>query len=97
MVFFKIFLVALSLLVQDKAFSDRADPVSEMDTLNFSVEKPELTLARRAMEAQGLCPVAGSQAASVDPEVQDTGSIAGPEPDPSPLRAADGDLATVCF
>lgn len=97
MVFFKILLVALSLLVQDKAFSDRTDPISEMDTLDFSIDNPERLLARRAMESQGLCPVAVPGAGSGLPEIRDSGAHAGPDRDPPAVRDADGDMAAVCF
>jgi hypothetical protein len=68
MLFVKLFLVALSLLVQDKVFPKHEAPVSELDTLTFPVDKPETALARRAMAAEGLCPalIAGAAGAATD-------------------------------
>jgi hypothetical protein len=57
LIVFKIVLVAFAVFGQAKLFPEHpASAASSLDSVDLSVEKPELVLAHRAMEAQGLCP-----------------------------------------
>jgi hypothetical protein len=59
LIVFKIVLVAFAVFGQVKLFPEhQAAAASSLDSVDLSVEKPELVLAHRAMEAQGLCPSA---------------------------------------
>ena len=59
LIVFKIVLVAIAVFGQAKLFPEHpVSAASSLDSVDLSVEKPELVLAHRAMEAQGLCPSA---------------------------------------
>ena len=54
---FKIILVAFAVFGQTKMFPEKTvSTESSLDSLVLPEEKPELALARRAIESQGLCP-----------------------------------------
>jgi hypothetical protein len=79
----KIILVVMAVFGQEHLFREKPESLVEstIDSLKLPVHRPELVLAKRAMEAQGLCPANPSQAvvaaridtsSSPDPEANDT-------------------------
>jgi hypothetical protein len=84
----KILIVALSLFLQGKYFSEKNTPVVEnvLDTLALPADRPELVLAKRAMNDHGLCPSSPTTENNSDPR-PDSASIS-----PAPLG-----LASNCF
>ena len=87
----KILFVAFAVLGQAKLFQEKpAIPAVEggLDSLVLPADKPELVLAKRAMEAHGLCPT--------DPARQAPAVI-----DASDRSDEDGDtsnhVASICF
>lgn len=103
----KIFLVALAVFGQAKLFPEHSPAnhsnssihgESSLDSLVLPEEKPELVLAHRAMQAQGLCPSAKKAAAEKAgiakdfPFGLDTTSAPAAFGEPS-----KNDLATNCF
>jgi hypothetical protein len=98
----KIFLVALAVFGQAKLFPERIAANTHetrneesLDSLVLPADKPELALAQRALQAQGICPAAKKRpslpaSALANPFTED--SAQGTEPS----QAAYG-LATTCF
>jgi hypothetical protein len=63
----KFLFVALAVFGQTKLFQEKpvqSEVAGGLDTLALPVENPELVLAKRAMEAHGLCPAALDRAHS---------------------------------
>lgn len=87
----KFILVVLAVFGQERMFREEPESLAEsaVDSLDLPVERPELVLAKRAMEAQGLCPADSSP--SVAPARIDTSAASGPESEDS-----DEDLAYLC-
>lgn len=91
----KFLFVALAVFGQAKLFRERpaqAEVAGGLDTLVLPVEKPELVLAKRAMEAQGLCPAAPGRPQSAMP-----GSNAQAKADDNEDADSSEDLANNCF
>lgn len=90
----KFILVVIAVFGQERLFREKPEShvESAVDSLNLPVERPELVLAKRAMEAQGLCPadpsyaVAAAKAARID-----TSSAPGPK-----AKDTAEDLAYLC-
>src|SRR5689334_4836861 len=67
----KFLFVALAVFGQTKLFREKPAPVEVaggLDTVALPLENPELVLAKRAMEAQGLCPADPARARSTVPD-----------------------------
>lgn len=90
----KIILVVMAVFGQERLFREKPESLVEsaVDSLNLPVDRPELVLAKRAMEAQGLCPADPSHAAAAAKAARiDTSAAPRPEADD-----ADKDLAFLC-
>jgi hypothetical protein len=101
----KIFLIALAVFGQVKLFPEHAAAnhsgpsahvESSLDSVVLPEEKPELALAQRAMEAQGLCHAEKNAVGKVGigkafPFAEDTASA------PALGEPSKSDLATNCF
>ena len=103
----KIILVAFAVFGQAKLFPEHAASAeSALDTLVLPVDKPERVLAKRAMEAQGICPneekaeasMAAWDATGRKPEpASGTRPVADSAAAPQSGSAGKRDLATNCF
>lgn len=76
-------------LFREKPQSAQIESGTGLDSVNLTVDRPELVLAKRAMEDQGLCPADPSHA------------VAATRIEISPARAAGAkdsteDLASLC-
>jgi hypothetical protein len=87
----KFILVVMAVFGQERLFREKPESLVEsvVDSLNLPVDRPELVLAKRAMEAQGLCPADPSRAVAATRI--DTSAAPGPEADDT-----DKDLAYLC-
>ncbi|HKP95247.1 MAG TPA: hypothetical protein VJ385_05765 [Fibrobacteria bacterium] len=101
LIVFKIILVAFAVFGQAKLFPEHsASAESSLDSLVLPVDKPELALAHRAMEAQGLCASAdqiGEGAAPGRTAKPAKASAADSAGVPQADEASGDDLATNCF
>jgi hypothetical protein len=89
----KIILVAFAVFGQAKLFQEHPSAAeSSLDSLVLPEEKPELVLAQRAMEAQGLCPAEkAGRSAKAAVSAQDSAAV------PEQREVSEHDLATNCF
>jgi hypothetical protein len=87
----KFILVVIAVFGQDRLFREKpgSHVESVVDSLNLPVDRPELVLAKRAMEAQGLCPADPSHAVAA--ARIDTSSAHGPE-----AKDTAEDIAYLC-
>ncbi|MEO7425276.1 MAG: hypothetical protein ABI036_08820 [Fibrobacteria bacterium] len=102
----KIFLVALAVFGQAKLFPEHSpannasvSPSMEkgLDGVVLPEEKPELVLAQRAMQAQGLCPSAKNAAPEKTGSVKNFPSGLDSASAPASGEPSKSDLATNCF
>jgi hypothetical protein len=78
----KFLFVALAVFGQTKLFQEKpvpAEVAGGLDTLALPVDNPELVLAKRAMEAHGLCPAALDRAQSAAPDTSAQADAGGDE------------------
>jgi hypothetical protein len=93
----KLLFVAFAVFGQAKLFQEKPAPAEvsgDLDTLVLPVDKPELVLAKRAMEAQGLCHTGLGQ---VEPTASGSGAEAQAEVEAHDAADARGGLANNCF
>jgi hypothetical protein len=92
LIFVKIFLVAFAVFGQAKLFEEKpaaaASVESGLDSVYLPAEKPELVLAKRAMEAHGLCP---------GPERNASASAVGNDDQADEDSDSSRNIATLCF
>jgi hypothetical protein len=90
----KFIFVVIAVFGQERLFREKPESSVEsaIDSLKLPVDRPELVLAKRAMEAQGLCPADPSRAIAAAKAARiDTSSASGAE-----AKDTAEDLAYLC-